>query len=70
MLERVLQFLRFSCRHRHISQPFSAEMGTSDASSVDWNPVQSVKAGHYIVCLDCGKHFSYDWSKMRIVKGQ
>jgi hypothetical protein len=45
-------------------------MGTSDASSVDWNPVQSVKGGHYIVCLDCGKHFSYDWSKMQIVKGQ
>jgi hypothetical protein len=68
MLERVLQFLGFFCRHRHTSQPFSAAVETSDASSVDWNPVQSINAGHYIVCLDCGKHFSYDWAKMRIIK--
>ncbi|MGA2964082.1 MAG: hypothetical protein ABSD96_20635 [Candidatus Korobacteraceae bacterium] len=69
MLERVLQFLRFSCRHRHTSQPFSAEVQTSSASSADWNSVQPASAGHYIVCLDCGKHFSYDWSKMRVIKG-
>jgi predicted transcriptional regulator len=68
MLERVLQFLGFFCRHRHISQPFSAAAETSDTST-DWNPVRSVNSGHYIVCLDCGKHFSYDWAKMRIVKG-
>jgi predicted transcriptional regulator len=70
MLERVLQFLGFFCRHRHTSQPFSAVVETFGASSADWNPVQSVKTGHYIVCLDCGKHFPYDWSKMRIVKGR
>jgi hypothetical protein len=69
MLKRVLQFLGFSCRHRHTSQPFSAGMDTSVASSGDWSPVLSMKTGYYIVCLDCGKHFSYDWSKMRVVKG-
>jgi hypothetical protein len=20
----------------------------------------------YVVCLDCGKHISYDWTKMRL----
>jgi hypothetical protein len=68
MLEKVLQLLNFSCRHKHTSQPFSAEMDTAVASSGDWNAVAPGKAGHYIVCLDCGKHFPYDWSKMRIVK--
>jgi hypothetical protein len=46
MLERVLQFLGFFCRHRHTSQPFSAAVETFGASSADWNPVQSVKTGH------------------------
>jgi hypothetical protein len=23
--------------------------------------------GTYVVCLDCGKEFPYDWSQMRIV---
>jgi len=22
---------------------------------------------HYIVCLDCGKKFAYDWQNMRII---
>ena len=70
MLEKILQLLRFSCGHKHISQPFSAEMETPLASSDDWSPVSSGRSGHYIVCLDCGKHFAYDWSKMRIIKGR
>ncbi|HWR16758.1 MAG TPA: hypothetical protein VN577_18170 [Terriglobales bacterium] len=23
--------------------------------------------GTYIVCLDCGKEFAYDWKEMRVV---
>lgn len=23
--------------------------------------------GTYIVCLDCGKEFAYDWKQMRVV---
>ena len=25
-------------------------------------------ASHYVVCLECGKKFTYDWSEMRIVR--
>jgi hypothetical protein len=24
--------------------------------------------GTYVVCLDCGKEFAYDWQEMRIVE--
>lgn len=24
--------------------------------------------GLYVVCLDCGRHFDYDWSQMRVVR--
>jgi hypothetical protein len=24
--------------------------------------------GTYVVCLDCGKEFAYDWEEMRVVK--
>ena len=25
--------------------------------------------GTYIVCLDCGKEFAYDWQQMKVVSG-
>ena|SRR5437016_3711159 len=46
--------LFFGCRHRRTSFP--------------WSP--SVKPGAhedmYVVCLDCGKRFHYQWDLMRI----
>ncbi len=68
MLERLLQMLSFSCKHKHMSKPFPAGMETVGRSTLDWDPVQPVTTAHYVVCLDCGKHLSYDWSEMRIVK--
>ena len=29
---------------------------------------QSLRAQTYVVCLDCGREFEYDWDKMRIRK--
>ncbi len=67
MLEKVLQLLAISCRHTHLSQPFTAASGSQRAAG-DWEPIGASKAGHYVVCLDCGRKFGYDWSKMRVVK--
>jgi predicted protein tyrosine phosphatase len=25
--------------------------------------------GTYVVCLDCGKEFAYDWQEMKVVSG-
>ena len=67
MLRKFLQLVGMSCRHRHISHPFVAASGGAPSRSHDWEAV-SGDEGHYVVCLDCGKRFSYDWSAMRIVK--
>ncbi|HEX8813606.1 MAG TPA: hypothetical protein VF742_16590 [Terracidiphilus sp.] len=69
MWDRVLQMLAASCRHRHISQPFSA-VSTSGHSSghTEWEAIIGGASGHYVVCLDCGKHFVYDWAQMRVMK--
>ena len=69
MWDRVLQLLAVSCRHGHLSQPFSA--GSSQPARLrhtEWEAVTGDASGHYVVCLDCGKHFAYDWSQMRVMK--
>ena len=69
MWERLLQLLPVGCRHRHMSLPFSAAPSGRKASNQgDWDSVSPSDAGIYVVCLDCGKHFDYDWSQMKVVK--
>ncbi len=64
MLEKVLQLLSISCRHKNTSQPFTAAATSGSAAAGEW---ETVGAGpsHYIVCLDCGKKIPYDWANMR-----
>jgi hypothetical protein len=70
MVEKILQLLSVTCRHKKISQPFTASWtspGRLGQSSASWESVRT-PASHYVVCLDCGKKFTYDWDKMRIVR--
>ncbi len=50
----------FGCSHKNLSFPITKRRGQrlSTAASV---------TGTYVVCLDCGKEFAYDWQKMKIV---
>ena len=50
----------FGCSHKKFSFPITKRRGQrlSTAASV---------TGTYIVCLDCGKEFAYDWQQMKIV---
>ena len=66
MLEKVLQFLLIACSHRNLSKPHAA--GFDDGRHSDWMPVGNGSASHYVVCLDCGKKFDYDWQEMRVVR--
>jgi hypothetical protein len=71
MFEKILQLLAVSCRHRKISQPFTAASRVSAARVVNgaaWESVAAASPSHYVVCLDCGKKFNYDWNQMRIVR--
>lgn len=65
MLEKFLQVLSLRCRHRNTSKPFAAASPTTSRNS-DWEPIGT--GGHYVVCLDCGQKFAYDWSRMQVVR--
>jgi len=69
MFEKILQLLAVSCSHRKISQPFTAAVASVAATSGSsaWQSV-SAPVSHYVVCLECGKKFTYDWEQMRIVR--
>lgn len=54
--------LLFGCWHRNLSFPISVKRG------LPRSPVVS-RTGTYVVCLDCGKEFAYDWQDMRVVPG-
>jgi hypothetical protein len=52
---RSIFTLLFHCQHKRISGPItlSTKPGVPQADT-------------YVVCLDCGDQFSYDWNRMRI----
>ena len=50
----------FGCWHKHLSFPMSGKRGQR-------RPSAALQTGTYIVCLDCGREFAYDWQQMRIV---
>jgi hypothetical protein len=51
----------FGCSHKKLSFPITvrgARRRSSQAASV---------TGTYVVCLDCGHEFPYDWNQMKVV---
>ena len=51
----------FGCWHSRYSFPITVRPGSrrSRAAAV---------TGTYVVCLDCGKEFAYDWKEMKVVE--
>jgi hypothetical protein len=68
MWDRILQFLPLGCRHRHMSLPFSHHSSARRNPDAPWEKISSESSHPYVVCLDCGKQFEYDWANMRVVK--
>jgi hypothetical protein len=50
------------CAHRKTTFPITLR------PSVSVDGEQSAQSDTYIVCLQCGRHFAYDWTMMRIAK--
>ena len=51
----------FCCNHQKLSFPITvrgARRRTPAASTT----------GTYVVCLDCGQEFPYDWNEMKVVR--
>lgn len=70
MFRRLFDALSLGCRHRRMSKPFAAAVSSSSSSSSSqWESVGTQQAGsHYVVCLECGKKFGYDWSQMKMLR--
>jgi len=52
----------FGCWHKNMSFPLSARQGQRRSQA-------ATQTGTYVVCLDCGREFAYDWKTMRVVSG-
>lgn len=53
----------FGCSHKRCSFPITVR------GKLRRRPAASV-TGTYIVCLDCGQEFPYDWNQMKLVDAQ
>lgn len=62
MLTGVFDVL-FGCTHKRLSFPRTANprQRRSEAAAI---------TGTYVVCLDCGREFAYDWANMKIVNSR
>jgi hypothetical protein len=49
----------FGCAHNRTTFPITPARRAG-------LPTQSRQHNTYVVCLDCGKEFGYDWSEMRV----
>jgi hypothetical protein len=50
----------FGCWHQRISFPQTSKPGQRRCEA-------ATQTGTYVVCLDCGTEFAYDWKKMRVL---
>lgn len=51
----------FGCSHRHCTFPMTPPKHGRNHN------VPSGSSTTYVVCLDCGREFPYDWQQMRMV---
>lgn len=59
MVARFIDAL-FGCWHSNYSFPITVRPGLRRNKA-------AALTGTYVVCLDCGKEFAYDWDEMRVV---
>ena len=54
--------LIFGCWHKNYSFPITARGARRTAAAAE--------TGTYVVCLDCGKEFPYDWKEMKVISSR
>jgi hypothetical protein len=59
MIANIVDIL-FGCWHRKYSFPITSKPGHRRSQA-------ALVTGTYVVCLDCGKEFPYDWREMKVV---
>ena len=58
MISNLIDSL-FGCSHKRITFPITIKHAQARK---DAGPI-----GTYVVCLDCGEEFAYDWKEMKII---
>lgn len=53
----------FGCRHTNYSFPITAKGAKRKTPAAGLT-------GTYVVCLDCGKEFAYDWKEMKVITAE
>lgn len=53
----------FGCSHRRTTFPITAR-GDDSTRGLEAPPKET-----YVVCLECGRQFAYDWTTMRLDSG-
>ena len=51
--------LFFGCWHKNYSFPRTTKGARRSGAAA--------QTGTYVVCLDCGKEFAYDWQEMKVI---
>lgn len=51
----------FGCRHARYSFPVTIRGAKAR------RPAAAALTGTYVVCLECGKEFAYDWQGMKVI---
>jgi hypothetical protein len=59
MLAGFLDVL-FGCTHKRFSFPITSKPAQRRIKA-------TLATGTYVVCLDCGKEFAYDWEQMKVL---
>ncbi len=60
MIQSILNVL-FGCSHRRTTFPLTPGRRNTAFSAAPAN-----RHGTYVVCLDCGKEFAYNWDDMTV----
>jgi hypothetical protein len=59
MLHSIFNSL-FSCSHQRTTFPITP------GRKAGFSALAATRSNTYVVCLDCGKEFAYDWQLMKI----
>lgn len=59
MISNLIDSL-FGCSHKRITFPITVKNARQRA-------VPGGPSGTYVVCLDCGEEFAYDWKQMKVL---
>jgi hypothetical protein len=59
MISRLVDAF-FGCWHTNLTFPITTRSAARSSTAASLT-------GTYVVCLDCGKEFAYDWRQMKIV---